>query len=104
VDGSDIRRGRALLIIIGPALSLLARYSRAVVTSAGSTGQIRVIAAGVQRFLRFLAGAFALIALECRGRPGLGWRLTVSSSGRCAGFARGHLADGGLRARQPYHA
>jgi hypothetical protein len=50
VDGSDIRRGRALLIIIGPALSLLAPVLAAVVTSAGSTGQIRVIAAGCSVF------------------------------------------------------
>ena len=91
VDDSDVRRGRALRIVMGLALSLLALVLAAAVTSAGGTGQTDAIAAAAQRLLLY-AGVFALIGLAGAGlvatdrfvmSTGIG-----SSCGPCTGPSR----------------
>jgi hypothetical protein len=72
VDDANVRwRGRAAFIIIGTALSLLVPALAVVATAAHATGQTAVIAAGIQRFLLFYAGVFALVALTAAVGAGL---------------------------------
>ncbi len=70
-DDSVRWRGRAAFIIIGAALSLLAPALAVAATAAHAAGQTAVIAAGIQRFLLFYAGVFALVALTAAVGAGL---------------------------------
>jgi hypothetical protein len=64
-------RGRSALILAGAASSLLIPTAAVLALAAGATGQTRVIAAEIQRFLLFYAGVFALITLTAAVGAGL---------------------------------
>src|ERR1700728_4751080 len=70
-EPKPLRRSRAIFVISLSALSLLVPAFAVAATAADSTGQTRVIAAEVQRFLLFYAGVFALIALTAAVGAGL---------------------------------
>ncbi|HEV8218678.1 MAG TPA: hypothetical protein VGQ05_00270 [Streptosporangiaceae bacterium] len=60
-----------MLILAGAAFSLLIPTTAVLALAAGATGQARVIAAEIQRFLLFYAGVFALITLTAAVGAGL---------------------------------
>jgi hypothetical protein len=60
-----------VLILAGAAFSLLIPTAAVLALAAGATGQTRVIAAEIQRFLLFYAGVFALITLTAAVGAGL---------------------------------
>jgi len=64
-------RGRSALILAGAAFSLLIPTAAVLALAAGASGQTRVIAAEIQRFLLFYAGVFALITLTAAVGAGL---------------------------------
>ncbi len=66
-----LQRGRVIFVISVSALSLLLPALAVAATAAGATGETRIIAAEVQRFLLFYAGVFALIALTAAVGAGL---------------------------------
>jgi hypothetical protein len=72
VNDANVRwRDRTAFIIISAALSLLVPALAVVATAAHAVGQTAVIAVGIQRFLLFYAGVFALVALTAAVGAGL---------------------------------